>query len=389
MPSLILLIIIYIAFISLGLPDSVFGVAWPIMRSGLKAPLEAAGLIAIFLTACSATASFLSVKIKGKFKTGPIIFFSTLLTVLGLIGYSISPSYLYLLLAAIPLGFGQGGIDSTLNGYVASHYSSRHMNWLHAFWGVGATIGPLIMTGMLATHYQWRSGYIVIASIQGILALIFLLSLRMWNHGPTHLSSIHDNETKAPSGKVRINGMRHLEPWLQISMYAIYTAIECCVGIWTTSLLIESRHISSNIAGFWVSLYFAGITIGRILTGFIADHLGNRFMVRFGLTISLIGAGLLWIHSNHLFALLGLLLLGLGFSPVYPCLMHETPRRFDHKTYHKVIAYQVGAASIGASVIPALVGLLASATTLEVLAPCVGGCIVLLLIMNARLNKTS
>lgn len=382
MYSNILLIIIYIAFISLGLPDSVLGVAWPIMRLNISAKLEAAGLIAIILTACSASSSFLSVPIMKRFKTGHIICGSTFLTVIGLIGYALAPSFIWVLLAALPLGFGQGAIDSTLNNYVAKNYSSKHMNWLHACWGVGATIGPLIMTGMLAKNYSWRNGYFAIAFLQFILALSLFFTLKMWHRVPSNTHFNHKHHQNNP-----LSGLRRLEPWLQIMMYALYTASECAVGIWTASMLIESRHYSSAEAGFWVSLYFGSITLGRILTGLISENLGNRFMVRAGLTLALVGAFLLFNQNFHYSALLGLICLGLGFSPVYPCLMHETPRRFDHSTSERVIAYQIGAASIGASVIPATLGLIASHTTLEILAPALGIFILMLLLMNFRLDK--
>lgn len=385
MPSTLLLVIIYIAFISLGLPDSVLGVAWPTMRSHLGANLEAAGLIAILLTACSATSSFLSVRIMKRFGTGPVVFISTFLTVVGLFGYASAPSYFWVVMAAIPMGFGQGAIDSTLNSYVAGNYSSLHMNWLHASWGIGATLGPLIMTGMLAKDYGWRSGYIVIGILQSLLTLSLFFTLKLWHKAPSHGSGI----TREESDKTPIQGLRKLEPWLQIFMYALYTASECSVGIWTASMLIESRHMSAPQAGLWVSLYYAGITVGRLLTGMIADRVGNRLMVRLGLGLAFVGAILLFIPGFAYCALAGLLLLGLGFSPIYPCLMHETPRRFDHGTYERVIAYQIGAASIGASVIPASVGVLASATTLEILAPSIAFFVLILFMMNARLDRTT
>ena len=183
--------------------------------------------------------------------------------------------------------------------------------------------------------------------------------------------------------------MNRTEPWIQIFMYAFYTASECAIGIWSASMLVDSRHYSQAEAGLWVSLYFGSITVGRILTGTVSDKLGNRFMVKWGLSLAFIGILILTNQSFHYGALLGLFLIGLGFSPVYPCLMHETPRRFAHDTAEKVIAFQIGSASIGASVVPAIIGLIASHTTLEILAPTVGGFILLLGAMNWRLNKVS
>jgi fucose permease len=386
--------VIYLAFISLGLPDSVLGVAWPSMRIALGSPLEAAGLLAVILTSCSAISSIASGFVVKKLGTGPVVLVSTLLTALGLFGYSLSPSYAWVLVAALPLGFGQGAIDSTLNGYVATHYSSRHMNWLHASWGVGATLGPLIMTFAIASGGTWRLGYKAISGVQAFLALLFVLSLGLWSRAASNQAAAREDAgLKEPDrslnarGRAKVHGMKRSEPWMQVLMYALYAACEFTVGIWTVSMLEESRHIPAGMAGTWISLYYGGITAGRILTGLVADRFGNRRMVRIGLGIALAGSGLLFLRSPDYLALPGLLLLGLGFAPIYPCLMHETPKRFDDATYQKVIGFQVGAANIGASVLPGLVGLLASATTLEIVAPCVTAFIVLLIVLGEMLNR--
>jgi fucose permease len=391
MPASFLIPVIYLAFISLGLPDSVLGVAWPAMRLSLGSPLEAAGLIALILTSCSAISSVASGFVTKRLGTGPVVLGSSLLTALGLFGYSLSPSYAWVLVSALPLGFGAGAVDSTLNGYVATHYSSRHMNWLHASWGVGATIGPFIMTGIIAGGGTWRRGYQAISGIQASLALLFLLSLGLWGRAASARQAAASDARKADGAaearrKPKIHGMKRPEPWIQIVMYALYAACEFSVGIWTVSMLEESRHVAAGVAGNWISLYYGGIMAGRVLTGLVADRLGNRRMVRIGLGIALAGSALLILRSADFLVLPGLLLLGLGFAPVYPCLMHETPERFDGETYQKVIGFQVGAANIGASVLPGLVGLLASATSLEAVGPCVAAFIVLLIVLGEILN---
>jgi fucose permease len=402
MPAFFLVPVIYMAFISLGLPDSVLGVAWPSMRAALGAPLEAAGLIALILTSCSAISSVLSGAITKRLGTGPIVLISSALTALGLFGYSLSPSYAWVLVSALPLGFGQGAVDSTLNGYVASHYSSRHMNWLHASWGIGATVGPLIMTAAIASG-SWRGGYRTISCVQALLAILFLLSLGLWSRAASAEGSARavatassqgqgsESERTVPAlnsrGRARIHGIRRPEPWMQIAMYLLYSACEFSIGIWTVSMLEESRGIAAGKAGSWISLYYGGIMGGRVLTGLVSNRLGNRFMVRLGLGVSLGGAIFLCLRPAGYLVLPGLLLLGLGFAPIYPCVMHETPERFDDETYQTVIGYAVGAANIGASVLPGLVGLLASAAGLEVLGPCVVGFIVLLLVLSEALNR--
>ncbi len=387
MPAAFLIPVIYLAFISLGLPDSVLGVAWPAMRLSLGAPLEAAGLIALILTSCSAVSSVASGFVSRRLGTGPVVLISSLLTALGLFGYSLSPSYAWVLASALPLGFGAGAVDSTLNGYVASHYSSRHMNWLHASWGIGATIGPLIMSAVIAGGGTWRRGYQAISGIQATLALLFLLSLGLWSRVAAAGPASAAHASTAPRKGARLHGMRRPEPWIQVLMYALYAACEFTVGIWTVSMLEESRHIEAGRAGSLISLYYGGIMAGRLLTGIVADRLGNRRMVRIGLGVALAGSLLLMLRPFEFLILPGLLLLGLGFSPIYPCLMHETPERFDEETYRKVIGFQVGAANIGASVLPGLVGLLASRTSLEAVGPCVAAFIAALAILGEVLNS--
>jgi fucose permease len=388
MPTFFLIPVIYAAFISLGLPDSVFGVAWPSMRPELGAPLEAAGLVAIILTSCSAISSVASGFLSKKLSTGPVVLISSILTALGLFGYSLSPSFAWVLVSALPLGFGQGAVDSTLNGYVASHYSSRHMNWLHASWGLGATVGPLVMTAMIASGASWRGGYRVISGIQTFLAILFLASLGLWARVEAAKGkTVPHNTPIVVSSRPRLHGMAHVEPWIQIVMYALYSACEYTVGIWTVSMLVESRHMPNGVAGNYISLYYGGIMGGRILTGLVADKVGNRTMVRIGLVVALAGSVLISASSISWLVLPGLLLVGLGLAPVYPCLMHETPARFDEETYQKVIGFAIGAACLGGSVLPGAVGLLASATTLEVVGPCVALFIVLLIGLGELLNR--
>jgi fucose permease len=393
MPAFLLIPVIYAAFVSLGLPDSVLGVAWPSMRQALGAPLEAAGLVALLLMSCSAASSVASGWLNSRFGTGRIVLASSALTALGLLGYSFAPSFAWILVSALPLGFGGGAVDSSLNGYVASHYSSRHMNWLHASWGIGATIGPLIMTAFIALS-GWRYGYRTISCIQAVLALLFLASLGLWDKTAARGATARADgpaENAAPDraelARPKVGGMRRIEPWLQVAMYAVYAACEFSVGIWTVSMLRESRGIAPGVAGNWVALYYGGIMGGRILTGIVADKLGNRFMARLGLGIAAAGCVLLSLRQPDWLALPGLLLLGLGFAPIYPCMMHETPERFDEATYRRVIGFSIGAACVGGSVLPGLVGVLMSAATLEVLGPCVGAFILFLAVLGEALNR--
>lgn len=363
----LLIALIYAAFISLGLPDSVLGIAWPTMRAQLAMPLEAAGYIAIVLTTCSAVSSFFSGRINRRFGTGTVVLASSALTAAGLLGYSLVPSFPWLLLAALPLGFGQGAVDSSLNGFVATHYSSRHMNWLHASWGIGATLGPMVMTAALAMDSAWRLGYRTLGAVQALLAATFFLGLGLWQRAPTlRPEAAGEGATTEARTFGALGGLRRSEPWVQIAVYGLYAAGEFCVGLWAASLFIEKRGLPTGTAGFLAALYYGSITAGRIVSGLFADRIGNRRMVRLGLAAAALGAALLALPSLQA-AAAAVLLLGFGFAPVYTCLMHETPRRFDERTYRTVIGFQVGAACLGASYLPAAVGFVLARTSLALL----------------------
>lgn len=392
--AVLLLAFIYIAFVSLGLPDSVMGTAWPSMRAELGVPLAGAGLTAVALTACSALSSVSSAFVNRKFGTGPVVALSCVLTATGLAGYSLAPSFAWVLLAAIPLGFGQGAVDSSLNSYVAANYESRHMNWLHASWGIGATVGPLVMTGTLVAGFGWRFGYRAIAAAQAALGVLFFCSLRLWKRiGTGEESAVGQrgaaarSETAATGGKKRISGMRRAEPWMQVALYALYCAAEISVGIWTVSLLVEGRGYGPGIAGTIAAAYYGGITGGRVLTGFFADRVGNRNMVRIGLSCALLGIALYALRLPPAATLAALVLIGLGFAPIFPCLMHETPRRFAEDTYRTVIGFQMAAAYLGGSIFPGAVGLAAGRFGLETLVPLTALFVALLFVLSERLNR--
>jgi len=394
MPSTVLLVVIYLAFVSLGLPDSTLGVAWPAFRLAVGAPLEAAGLIAVVLTACSALSSLSSGFLNRRFGTGPVVAASCVMTAAGLLGYSFAPSFAWVVIVALPLGFGQGAVDSSLNAFVAAHYSSRHMNWLHASWGIGATVGPIVMSRAMAGWGSYRLGYRILGGAQAVLALVFITTLGMWRRqAPDYGPAAEYSPEKAPERNPAAAGapVRSLfaNPalWLQVGAYALYAACESSVGIWAASLLVEARGVSTTVSGTLVALYFGGIMTGRVLVGFVSDRLGNRVVVRIGLGVALAGAvlfawrGPLWLSAP------GLLLLGLGFAPVYPGLMHETPRRFGGERYRTIIGFQMAAAMLGASLFPGLVGIAASRFGLEILGPSVAGFIVALTATIALLDS--
>ncbi|HEX9061966.1 MAG TPA: MFS transporter [Clostridia bacterium] len=384
MRAIILLIVIYIAFISLGLPDTVFGVAWPTMRLSLNLPLEAAGILMMFTTLSTAMSSLMSGHIIGRLGTGRVTCISCALTGSMLLGYSIAPSYVWLILISIPFGFGAGAVDTGLNNYVAKHFSSRHMSWLHCFWGVGASIGPNIMTFAILRENSWRIGYRIIGGTQLVLATILLISLPLWKMKETpneyQPEQINNNSDK--------HILRNKGVWLSITAFLLYIGIEAGTGTWLGSFLIEGRGLNQVTAGVWVSLFYASITAGRFLSGFITNWLTNRQLIRAGLVISIVGAVMFVAHINALI-LPGIILIGLGCAPVFPCMMHETPRRFGTGQSEKITGYQVGMAYIsGVTIIP-LIGLLAGRVSLETIPFCVLIFVVLTLIVTQVLDRVT
>ncbi len=391
MSQAILLGTIYLAFISLGLPDSVLGVAWPTMRSSLGQPLESAGMVTLVLTVCSALSSFVGGRVLARWGTGPVVTASGLLTGLTLLGFSVAPSFPLLLLLAVPLGLGAGAVDARLNQFVAAHYSARHMNWLHGCWGIGATLGPLIMAWALASTDGWRSGYEVIGGVQLGLVLLFVLVLPLWQR---HQAKTANAQTHAQAGQGASPDAEPQKPartlalWLAPALYLAYAAVEISMGLWAGSLLVDGRGLDAKTASIWVSCFFGAIMLGRFATGLLTLRLGNRPLVRLGIAVASVGAVLFGLGElSAPLSLAGLILLGLGCAPIYPCLMHETARRFDADTAAKVIARQVGFAYVGAAVIPAGLGYLAATAGLGAIMPAVLAALLILLLMSEALNR--
>jgi fucose permease len=379
----LLLATVYLAFISLGLPDSVLGVAWPGMRASLGQDLASAGLITLVLTVGSALSSFVGGRVLARWGTGPVVTVSGLLTGLALLGFALSPSFALLLLLAVPLGLGAGAVDARLNQFVAAHYSARHMNWLHGCWGVGATLGPLIMASALTSATGWRQGYLWIGGVQLGLVLLFVLVLPLWQrHQAQSVASAAVSPT-TPKGPAPT-----LALWLAPALYLAYAAVEISIGLWAGSLLVDGRGLDAKTAALWVSCFFGAIMLGRFATGLLTLRLGNRQLVRLGIAVASVGAAL--FASNALpapLSLAGLVLLGLGCAPIYPCLMHETARRFEPVTAAKVISRQVGFAYVGAAIVPAALGYLATAAGLGAIMPALLAALLLLLLMSEALNR--
>jgi len=386
MTHVTLLAVIYLAFVSLGLPDGVLGVAWPGMRAGFAQPLQAAGLITLILTLSSAASGFASGFVLQRLGTGRVVSISGWLTALALLGFSLAPSFGWILWLTVPLGLGAGAVDAGLNHFVARHYDARHMNWLHGCWGIGATVGPFIMGAALIGAGGWQGGYRTIALMQLVLALVFLLTLRLWQREPVRTD---------PSGQDAVGSPRKRDipawaPWLAAMLYLVYTTIELGTGLWAASILVDGRGMDPAAAGFRVACFFGSIMLGRFAIGLIAARVGNRALVRHGIVLAAVGAllfSLPWLPDAM--TLPALVLLGLGCAPIYPSLMHEATRRFDPELARRVIGRQVAFAYLGCAAGPAALGLLGAWWGLWAIMPAILLALLLLLYMVRRLDRVT
>ncbi|GLX67643.1 MFS transporter [Paenibacillus glycanilyticus] len=385
------LIIIYLAFISLGLPDSLLGTAWPVMGPEFHAPLGTAGVLYMTIAAGTIVSSLASGKILSRFGTGRVTLFSCIMTAAALLGYSTSPSLIWLLFCAIPLGLGAGAVDAGLNNYVAAHYKAHHMSWLHCFWGVGATLGPIIMAQFI-TNNAWRYGYMTVAAIQCLLVVILFFTLPLWDRvAKVHKSSspseeelaVQEPEEEETTGHpLKIRGIK-----LALVSFLLYCGIEAAVGLWGSSFLVDSKHISAGTAAAWVSLYYAGITAGRFITGFITFKVSNRNLIRGGQLVALAGALLLILPLPDGYSLAGLIIIGLGLAPIYPCMLHETPVRFGKKHSQSIMGYQMAVAYTGSTLMPPLLGLLASTISIGIFPVYIVLCAAAMFLFSERLNR--
>ena len=368
-----LLLIIYLSFISLGLPDALLGSAWPIMHEELQVPISYSGGIYMLISCCTILSSLKSESLNLRFGTGKITAFSVLLTAFALFGFSQSRSFYTLILFAIPYGLGAGSVDAALNHYVALHYSSRHMNWLHCMWGIGASLGPYIMGYVLQRGASWSRGYLLIAILQAALTLVLFFSLGLWKEREGK-SSEKVLEQKSEDAK-KLLSFREIFalPGAKecIASFFFYCAIEQTIGLWSGSFMVYSLHIEAKFAASLVALFYFGITFGRFLAGIFSVKWTDEEMILGGIAILFGGIALLFpagifagkqlfeIDLRELFVVLSLLFLGLGCAPIYPAIIHSTPRNFGAENTSALIGKQMAAAYIGSLSLPPIFGLLA------------------------------
>ena len=356
----ILLAVIYMAFISLGLPDSVLGSAWPTIYPEFSVPVSYAGIIYGIITVCTIFSSLQSDRLNRRFGTGKVTAFSVLATAVALFGFSICPNYWMMMLWAIPYGLGAGSIDAALNNYVALHYKSWHMSWLHCMWGVGASVGPYIMSFALTHGQNWRMGYRYISWIQIALTVIIMFSLPLWKKQPTII--LEDGTEEVLDSKAltlpEIFSIRGAKPLML--MFFCYCALEQTAGLWASSYLVLKYSVATETAASFGCLFFLGITIGRALSGFIAMKLNDNQMIRLGQVVILFGLFLMFLPFNYHIALVGLVVTGLGCAPIYPCIIHSTPTNFGADKSQALIGVQMASAYTGNLIMAPLFGVIAN-----------------------------
>ncbi len=386
----LLLAIIYLAFISLGLPDSLLGSAWPTMYIQFDVPISYAGIISMIISAGTIISSLQSDRLTKKLGTGKVTAISVAATAVALFGFSFSHSFWALCLWAIPYGLGAGSVDASLNNYVALHYESRHMSWLHCMWGVGATTGPYIMGIALSAGHGWNMGYRYIGIIQMILTAVLIFSLPLWK-GRTEEAEVEELQTDPAENAKKVLSVREI---LKISgarevmlCFFCYCALEQTTGLWASSYLSLHKGIPAETAAAFASLFFIGITVGRAISGFVTMKLNDIQLIRLGQGIIVAGIVAMILPGSNILAMAGLILIGLGCAPIYPCVIHSTPAHFGADKSQAIIGVQMAFAYIGTMLMPPLFGLIAHGISVALLPFYLFVILVVMIIMHELLTK--
>lgn len=379
----LLLVIIYLAFISLGLPDSLLGSAWPTMYHEFSVPVSYAGGISMIIAVGTIISSLQSDRLTKKLGTGKVTAISVLMTAAALFGFSISHSYAALCLWAIPYGLGAGSVDASLNNYVALHYASRHMSWLHCMWGIGASLGPYIMGYALTGGQSWNMGYRYIAILQIVLTAILFFSLPLWkNHKSADTEQLNGEKTKPLSLPqiVKVPGAKEI-----MVTFFCYCALEQTTGLWAGSYLVLQRGLAAETAAGFASLFFIGITVGRGAAGFLTMKLNDTQMIRLGQGLILSGIVCLFLPFGNITALSGLVLIGLGCAPVYPSIIHSTPEHFGADKSQAMIGVQMASAYMGTCFIPPVFGFIANHISVSIFPIYLLGILLLMVAMHEKM----
>lgn len=367
---MIFLALIYLAFISLGLPDAVLGSSWPIMNVEFRVPVGNAGFVSIMISACTILSSLFSHRLIRRFGTGKVTVVSVALTAVALLGFSVSPSFLWLLACAVPLGLGAGAVDSGLNEFVAEHYEAKHMNWLHCFWGVGAMLGPALISVLALWGRTWRSGYFSISIIQFALVALLIFSLPMWKK--------FENPSAEPAEEIRQGKEKHSlftmlrakgSVFVMLS-FLLNASMEASMMLWGASYLVKMKGILPESAAGWVSLFFLGVTVGRMVSGFVSMKLSSEALIRIGTIFLIVGFVFMILPLPALFAIGAFILVGLGLAPIYPSMLHQTPVYFGKENAQAVMGLQMSFAYTGNTLMAPLFGQLFANVSFSLM-PCV------------------
>ena len=380
----LLLPLIYVSFISLGLPDALLGAAWPTMCLEFGVPVSLAGVISVTVAAGTVISSLLSDRLTYWLGPGKVTAFSVGLTALALFGFSRSSEFWHLLIWAVPYGLGAGSVDASLNNYVALHYASRHMSWLHCMWGVGASIGPYILGRALTAGLDWNTGYQYISLFQVTLTAVLLLSLPLWKNRKQDTAG-ENAASGAPLGLRQIMAIPGAKEVL-IAFFC-YCAAEQTAILWGSTYLVRRWGMAEEAAAGFGSLFLIGITFGRFLNGFLTFKLSDKTLIRLGQGIMALGVVIMWLPFGVWNSMAGLMLIGFGCAPIYPCVIHSTPDHFGEEHSQAIIGVQMAAAYIGVCLMPPLFGLVANHLTVALLPVYVGAITVLMIVMCEKLNR--
>ncbi len=380
----LLLALIYISFISLGLPDALLGAAWPTMCLEFGVPVSMAGVISVTIAAGTVISSLLSDRLTLWLGPGRVTAVSVGMTALALFGFSESTEYWHLLEWAIPYGLGAGSVDASLNNYVALHYASRHMSWLHCMWGLGASVGPYVLGIALTGGLGWNTGYRLIAVFQVCLTAVLLLSLPLWKNRRKDTG----HEKDAPRAPLGLRGILSI-PGAREVLIAFFCncAAEQTAILWGSTYLVLHWGMPEEAAAGFGSLFLIGMTIGRFLNGFLTYKLSDKNLIRLGQGIMVLGVAVMWLPLGAKCSMAGLLLIGLGCAPIYPCVIHSTPEHFGEENSQAIIGVQMAAAYLGVCLMPPVFGLIANHITVSLLPAYIAVITILMILMCERLNR--
>lgn len=378
-----LLLIIYLAFISLGLPDGLLGSAWPAIRGDLNLPISYMGIITIIISVGTIISSLQSDRLNKTFGTGKVTAYSVALTAFALFGFAISHHFVLLCLFAIPYGLGAGSVDAALNNYVALHYSSKHMSWLHCMWGIGASAGPYVMSFALGFTNKWQIGYLLVGLIQLVLTILLFSTFSQWHNDQHEETDTQNSQSLLLKSVLSINGAKEI-----MICFFCYCALESTTGFWVSSYLVSQHGLNITKAAGLASLFYLGITIGRAINGFLAMTFNDSQLIRLGQILIFIGILGLFIPIDFTSLVsVSIILIGLGCAPIYPCIIHSTPDHFGKDKSQAIIGVQMASAYLGTTLMPPLFGILGKAISLSIFPYYLGFILILMIVMHEKVIK--